>query len=318
VNRRVPVPATVSGPAVVLGVVAVALYVIARTTGAGWDIVILSVLIALLLVSAVWPGIALTGISVRASAPPDGMVGRPIQVSIELRGHARSLRVRTLTGPSAWYRADAPSHGTATVVPLKRGVFPGIVVEVSSSSPLGFVSWRRRFRVPLPSTLEVAPRPLAVRYEPRQGSDQEAQTQPRSSTTGHEETRGVREYVDGDAIRLVHWPATARTGMVMVRELEGPQRPRLLVVVDLRGEVANPEADVEVAASRAAGLAIGALADGTLVDLATVEAGGTRHGPVRSPLEVGRRLARAVPGAPAPGPLPPGSEIRFVRVGSAG
>jgi uncharacterized protein (DUF58 family) len=312
------VPATVSGPAVGLAAVAIALYVIARTTGAGWDIVILSVLVALLLVSAVWPSIALTGISARASAPADGMVGRPIQVSIELRGHARSLRVRSLTGPSAWYRADAPGHGTVTVVPLKRGVLSGIGVEVRSASPLGFVSWRRRFRVPLPSALEVAPRPLAVRYEPRRGSDQEAQAQPRSSTTGQEVTRGVREYVDGDAIRLVHWPATARTGMVMVRELEGPQRPRLLVVVDLRGEVSNPEADVEVAASRAAGLAIAALADGTLVDLATVEAGGTRHEPVRSPVEVGRRLARAVPGAPAPGPLPSGSEIRYVRVGSTG
>ena len=53
-NRRLPVPATVSGPGVVLGVVAIALYVIARTTGAGWDIVILSVLVALLLVATVW------------------------------------------------------------------------------------------------------------------------------------------------------------------------------------------------------------------------------------------------------------------------
>ena len=76
-NRRVPVPATVSGPGVVLGVVAIALYVIARSTGAGWDIVILSVLVALLLVvAAIWPGIALIGISVRARAPA-GRNGRP-------------------------------------------------------------------------------------------------------------------------------------------------------------------------------------------------------------------------------------------------
>lgn len=313
-----PVPATVAGPGVILGVVSIALYVIARTTGAGWDIVILSTLVAVLVVAAIWPGVALCGVRVRAEAPLDAMVGRPLPVRIELRGRARGLRVRTLTGPSAWYRADAPSHGTATVVPLKRGVYPGIVVEVRSASPLGLVGWRRRFRVPLGSPLEVAPRPLTVRYEPRQGSDREAEARPRSSSSGHEVTRGVREYVDGDPIRLVHWPATARTGTVMVRELEGPQRPRLLIVVDLRGQVANAnaDADVEVAASRAAGLAIAALADGTLVDLATVEPGTTRHGPVRSPIEVGRRLARAVPGAPAPGPMPAGSEIRYVRVGS--
>ena len=78
----------------------------------------------------------------------------------------------------------------------------------------------------------------------------------------------MREYVDGDPIRLVHWPSTARTGAVMVRELEGPQRPRLVVVVDLRGA----ESEAEIAASRASGLALAALAAGTLVDLATVEA----------------------------------------------
>lgn len=315
-TRRPPVPATIAGPGVILGVVSIALYVIARTTGAGWDIVILSTLVAVLVVAAIWPSLVLCWVRVRAEAPPDAMVGRPLPMRIELRGRARGLRVRTLTGPSAWYRADAPSAGTVTVVPLKRGVFSEIVVEVRSASPLGLVGWRRRFRVPLARPLEVAPRPLTVRYEPRRGSDREAEARPRSSSSGHEVTRGVREYVDGDPIRLVHWPATARTGTVMVRELEGPQRPRLLVVVDLRRYVANADDDVEVAASRAAGLAIAALADGTLVDLATVEPGTTRHGPVRTPLEVGRRLARALPGTPAPGPMPAGSEIRYVRVGS--
>ncbi len=315
-TRRLPVPVTVSGPGVVLGVVAVALYVIARSTGAGWDIVVLCAIVAVLVVATIWPGAVLCTLRVHAETPPDAMVGRALPVTIELRGHARYLRVRSLTGPSAWYRADAPSRGTVTVVPLKRGVFPILVVEVRSASPLGLVSWRRRLHVSLASPLEVAPRPVPVRYAPQQGSDREAQARPRSSATGHEDTRGVREYVDGDPIRLVHWPATARTRTVMIRELEGPQRPRLLIVVDLRGHASNAEPDVEVAASRAAGLAIAALADRSLVDLATVEAGGTRHGSVRSPLEVGRRLARAVPGPPAPASPPPGAEIRYVRVGS--
>jgi uncharacterized protein (DUF58 family) len=316
VTRRVPVPTTVSGPGVVLGCLSIALYVIARSTGAGWDIVILCALVAVFVIAAIWPAVALVGVRVRARAPMDAMVGRPLTVNIELRGHARGLRVRTLTVPSSWYRADAPSHGAATVVPLQRGVFPRIVVEVRSASPLGLVGWRRRIRVPLARPLEVAPRPLTARYEPRQGSDRKASAQPRSSSSGQEETRGVREYVDGDPIRLVHWPATARTGMVMVRELEGPQRARLLVVVDLRSPDPKAHAEVEVAASRAAGLAISALADGSLVDLATIEADGPRHSPVHSPLEIGRRLARAVPGPPSPGPVPPGGEVRYVRVGT--
>jgi uncharacterized protein (DUF58 family) len=121
----------------------------------------------------------------------------------------------------------------------------------------------------------------------------------------------VREYVDGDAIRLVHWPSTARTGAIMIRELEGPQRPRLVIVVDLRGA----DSEAEIAASRASGLARSALAAGTVVELSTVEAGGRRYGAVKAPVEVGRRLARAIPGAPSTGPVAAGVEVRSIRAG---
>jgi uncharacterized protein (DUF58 family) len=152
-----------------------------------------------------------------------------------------------------------------------------------------------------------------VRYVPRLGAEREADARPHASVIGHDITRGVREYVDGDPIRLVHWPATARTGSVMVRELERPRRTRLLLVVDLRADGPDAGTDIEIAASRAAGYALAALADGTLVELATVETDGPRTGPVRSAVEVGRRLARAVPGRPVPGPVAPGVDVRRVR-----
>jgi uncharacterized protein (DUF58 family) len=294
--------------------VAVALYVVGRTTGAGWDIVILSALLAVVALAVVWPAVALVGVNVRASTPPDATVGRPLPVTVTVTGHAFGLRVRVLTGSSRSYRVDAPGRGDVSVVPQRRGVVTDLVVEVRSASPLGLAAWRRRVRVALPHALEVAPQPLTMRYHPTQGSDREAQISPRSSTHGHDDTRGVRGYVDGDPIRLVHWPATARTGAVMVRELEGPKRSRLLVVVDLSADRPGAADEVEAAASRAAGLAIAALEHGTLVDLATVEAGGPRTAPVRSALEVGRRLARAVAGAPVPGTVPAGTEVRHVRV----
>jgi uncharacterized protein (DUF58 family) len=314
VRSRLPAPSSLSRPGLVLGAVAVALYVIARSTGAGWDIVVLCALVAIMLIAAVWPGIALTGVRATAHAPRDGTVGRVLPIEVTLKGRARGLRVRVAidaSGAGEWTRADAPCTGEAALVPARRGVFPAVVVQVSSSSPLGLVAWRRWVRVDLDRPIEVAPRTLPVRYEPTRGADREAQSRPRASATGHEVTRGVREYVDGDAIRLVHWPATARAGAVMVRELEGPQRPRLVIVVDLRG----PDIDVENAASRASGLAISALASGTMVDLATVEADGPRTAPVQSPVEIGRRLARAIPGPPPSGAVPPGVEIRHVRPG---
>lgn len=314
-SSRLPAPSSLSRTCAVLAAVAGALYFIARSTGSGWDIVMLCLIVAVLVVGAIWPGITLIGVGATAEAPQDATVGRPLPIQVRLTGRARGLRLRVSIDPHStcpWTRADAPSAGEIRVTPERRGVFQQVVVDVRSASPLGLVGWRRRIRVSLVRPIEVAPKVIAVKYDPVRGADHIARARPRASASGQEITRGVREYVDGDPIRLVHWPATARTGAVMVRELEGPQRPRLVVVVDLVG----PYADVEIAASRASGLAIAALASGTVVDLATVEPTGTRTGAVQSPVEVGRRLARAVSGAPTTGPIAPGVDVRHVRAGS--
>ncbi len=272
-SSRPPAPTSLTRPACVIALVAGALYIIARSTGAGWDIVMLCALVAILIVAACWPGVSLIGVTATAIAPQDATVGRVLPIHVELTGHARGLKVRIVTDPDQpgpWFRADAPSEGQYELVPGQRGVFSDLVVQIRSSSPLGLVGWSRKVLIRLDRPIEVAPRTIPVQYESVRGADQRADAQPRSSTRGQEVTRGVREYVDGDAIRLVHWPSTARTGTIMIRELEGPQRPRLVVVVDLRGAAS----EAEIAASRASGLALSALAVGTLVDLATVEADG--------------------------------------------
>ena len=110
--------------------------------------------------------------------------------------------------------------------------------------------------------------------------------------------RAVRPYVSGDPAHLVHWPTSARTGGLVVRELEPPGRRRLVLLVDLTGL----GADTEQVASLARGAAHRALEQGGEVVLLTAEGHGPVEGAVRSRDQVGRRLARAVPGPP---PAPP-------------
>jgi hypothetical protein len=88
----------------------------------------------------------------------------------------------------------------------------------------------------------------------------------------------------------------------MVRELEPPPAPRIVVAVELAvgGEPG------ERAAARGAGGADEALRRGCRVTLATIEGERVVAAPVRSPLEVSRRLAAATSGqrfttAPDPG-----------------
>jgi uncharacterized protein (DUF58 family) len=49
-----------------------------------------------------------------------------------------------------------------------------------------------------------------------------------------EDDQTVREYRDGDDLRRIHWPATARTGDIMVRQEDLPAKRRAVVLLDTR------------------------------------------------------------------------------------
>ncbi len=57
-----------------------------------------------------------------------------------------------------------------------------------------------------------------------------------SSYGSHETMAGdtVHEYVAGDDPRMIHWKASARTGVLQVRQISGVERPRMVIVVDMR------------------------------------------------------------------------------------
>lgn len=297
----VPRPIIVPKSAVVLELIGLALFVVARTTGAGWDIVLLCGIIAVILTGSVLPAFVLARVAIAARGPADATVGRPMNLALTVGGHAVKLQV--LTVESEWIRVDTPGTGTLTVTPSRRGVLTHLRVEVVTAAPLGLARWRRRFRVPLAVPIDVAPRREPTRCPIVVGDTLTPSDTLANTFGGNDLTRGVREYVDGDPIRSVHWPATARTGAVMIRELEGPRRPHVVIIVDLRGP------DPELVASRAAGMADDALRHGARVDLATAEVDGPRFGTVPSPLHVGRRLARAVVGPPGTGSIPHGATV---------
>jgi uncharacterized protein (DUF58 family) len=72
------------------------------------------------------------------------------------------------------------------------------------------------------------------------------------------DVHSVREYVEGDSLRKVHWRSTARRGQLMVKELEDSPRDELAVVLDANARsVVGESFDVAV---RAAGSVLQAYA----------------------------------------------------------
>lgn len=69
-----------------------------------------------------------------------------------------------------------------------------------------------------------------------------------------DEFHALREYVSGDDIRLVHWPSTARSETLMVRQQEQPYQPHATILLDTRNRAHATSAAFEKAVSAAASL----------------------------------------------------------------
>jgi len=272
------------------------LVLVLANTGAGWLLVVLALTAGLLVAGFTLAWRAARTIDVALRVPGDAVAGRPVVVGADVSAAAPfELSVPELG--LSWTGVPAPGRGDFEVMPLRRGVVRSCTIEVRCAAPLGLWWWRRRSRLQLTAPLHVAPLPVDVRAPWPDGGGA-AQATLATGARGDELVRAVRDYVPGDPPKLVHWHASARTGTLVVRELESPTTPAVCVVCDLDG----PPGRVEAVASVAAGLAAAALAEGTEVVLATTEMEGPVLAPVATRIEVGRRLARAVPGPPVAPP----------------
>jgi uncharacterized protein (DUF58 family) len=269
-------PTRPRGGFVVLGLLAAAFFGISRTSGAGWATVLVAGVIGTCAASFVLPAFILARPRLTIAPAVEGTVGSSLDLVVAGRDGIVADVASLATGEFAL------NDGVLRTVPQRRGVFTSARVNLRSSAPLGLVEWRRSITVTFPESVEIGPAPLASVVPPPQ----------QRFEAGDELLRGVRPYEPGDSVKMVHWPATARTGSLAVRQYDAPAQPELVILVDLNGD----EDAAEALAGRAAGLAGEVLAGGATVMLATCEVTGPRTERVSTRSEVNRRLARAIAG----------------------
>ncbi len=273
---------------------------VAHSSGSGWVQAVGALLAAVLFSGIVLPMVPARRGSVHCSASPaDAHAGRPFEITLVANGPLR-VRPRFPPGPPA--RAEGPVHGPRSVEvtfnPDRRAVLETVVVELGSCAPFGILWWAKEVEVSLPRPLHVAPRsgepgPAHALADHTHG---DAWLR-RPAESG--EPRGVRPYQPGDARRSVHWPASAHTGTLMVREYERQTDDPVVVEVTLSGDPVEAETETEQVMATVGRY----LRTGRAVVLGTDEVGGRSRRLVRDRVDLGRRLARAVP--PPPGRAPP-------------
>lgn len=243
--------------------------------------------------------------------------GTALPVRLLVTGVTRPVKVRMLSlagDPFAW--AEDGREGIKPIALPGRGCYGAASFEIVAVGPLGMLGWRRVLAVRLDPPLLVAPVPVPYPEDVLDLAGADDDLVPTRVSRGGQ-VRGVRDHERGDGMSVVHWPATARAGHLVVKEHERAGRGALHVVlaIDAEGLAA------EEAARRASGLLRLAVERGWRVWLTTVElgipndaaeaiAGGddpdtcrsvalsyTISAEVTTPAAIDARLARAAAGA---------------------
>ncbi|HUO49811.1 MAG TPA: DUF58 domain-containing protein [Acidimicrobiales bacterium] len=275
------------------GAVLVGWGLVAHNSGSGWVQLVGEAVGATLVVGLLGPAWALARSRLEiVGGDSDATAGEPADLLLRC---SRRVRVRPVAppGPDATAgpgprRAEGPPDVMEVVAP-RHCLLDTVVVDVQSAAPFGIAWWTRRVVLALPAPLHVAPRLGAARPLPRSDDLGSGDGSGRTGAVVGD-PRAVRQYRPGDSRRRVHWPATAHSGTLMVRETEAPTRRPTTVVVSL-----PPDDDAaERTTEEALGTVLARLAQGVPVVLVTTEAGGVAHAPVPHQLAARRRLARAV------------------------
>ena len=165
--------------------------------------------------------------------------------------------------------ANAESTVTGSIPTRRRGVFDVGPFEIERIDPFWLTVGRRRDAerssvIVHPKIYDLIGPHGAVRVVENESVLRRAATDPMSGFVS------MREYVSGDDPRMIHWPTTARTGTLMVREHVEVRRPEFTVVLDTAPSAGTPD-DFEEAVDVAATLSVHAVRTGLDVVVRTTD-----------------------------------------------
>lgn len=151
--------------------------------------------------------------------------------------------------------ANDPMVARYEVLCRPRGVYKVGPAQVKVFDPLaltesGGTSGRVDRLVVYPAIEALSGLPVVRGQDPNVNS-----AQANFSQTGGEDFFTLREYQQGDDLRRVHWPSSAKRDELMIRQLEMPWQSRALVLLDTRMR-SYPTGDAFEHAVRAAASAV--------------------------------------------------------------
>lgn len=233
-------------------------YVAAINRGQAMSWLIAALLGATLITSLLWPRLLMRRLSVTRVGPQRAQEGQTISFQVSIRNHGwlprfmvevvdrlpfgvadadGAIQAEQALGVVAYLAGRKAIDFSAEVRCEKRGHYLLGPVALASSFPLGLAQ-ARLARNDGVRTLTVYPDLFPILALPLAGAPSQIHRGgyllPEGA--GAAEFSGLREYRRGDNPRHLHWPTTARTGELMVREFEPLASACLCIALDQQRE----------------------------------------------------------------------------------
>ncbi len=227
----------------------------AINTGNNLLFLVLACLIASILMSGILSSITLIGVDMRLNLPEHIFAGQIVRAAVELQNEkltlpSFSLRVEGVKkkgAPAAAlletlvYFPYLPQRASARQsVPIlfsQRGVYRQEAFRIVTRFPFGFLQKARRIDLATEALVYPSVEATAEFLEVLPG----IQGAVESLSKGRgQDLYALRDYLPNDSARHVHWKASARTGVLMVREFAREDDYRILLVFDPYSAAAQP------------------------------------------------------------------------------
>lgn len=251
---------------------------------------------ALVLVCLIGVGLTRLRLGVgRTIIPARVHAGTPARVELRIANHANRrtpvLRLRDSVtgtrGANLMLSPLAPGEATRAAYQLpteRRGVLQVGPLDVITADPFGLAQARTAALgtsqlLVFPRIDKVAPIAIAAGHDP-----QATARHPNAVGRVGDDFYALRPYVVGDDLRKVHWPSTARTDELVVRQHELPWQERTTVLLDVRS-YSHTAASFELAVSAAASILAACTQRGDQVRLYTSDRVDSNFGGGRAHLD---------------------------------
>lgn len=186
---------------------------------------------------------------VRLFSPPVVSAGAPVQVSLRIRNLAAGSSPHLVWNDAIpWQEEASPNElpsigGSAThprvvtanyeLHPPRRGLYEIGPLVIEHEDPFGMA--RSTLALGEADRLVVVPAIVDLPTGGPNLADGEGSARlVQRRVTGNDDDLTTREYRSGDALRRVHWRASARRGQLMVRQEEHRSHPDARIVLDTR------------------------------------------------------------------------------------